>query len=170
MKNDELKNKFHEQAQKVCDELGFILYDVEYNAHSKTLCIFIMNEETKTAVIDDCIKVDNAFSDFMEQNSWVPDEIILEVSSPGIFRHLTTADHFKWGVGEIASVTLNKNLGELYPEMFDLKTNKIAKNKKFLATIEDASSDDVTIKLEKNELVKIKYNDIKKANLEPQGI
>ena len=93
----------------LAEELG--LYDLEYIAGSKTLKLFVIDEKTKSAVLQDCIKVDRALSEIMESD-WVPDDIVLEVSSPGLFRKLRSIDHFEAQVEEFVSVTIQGQLPE----------------------------------------------------------
>ena len=61
IKRSNLEQKFFELTEKIVHENNYALYDVEYHSGSSTLRVFIMDPETKTAVIEDCVKVDRAF-------------------------------------------------------------------------------------------------------------
>lgn len=167
MNAQEIELKFRDKAQAICNELGYVLYDLNYVSGAKTLRVFIMNKETQTALIEDCINVDRAFSPFMDAESWIPEEIILEVSSPGIYRHVSTPEHFSWAKGQAAIIFLKKTLGELFPGDFKEKDGKL---KKFTAIIEDSDGESVTFNFNKDFSLKINYTEIKKANLEPDAI
>ena len=107
-----VEQKFFELTSKIVDSFGYGLYDMEYVAGSSTLRVFIMDLETKTAVIEDCVKVDRAFDEFVESESWIPNDFVLEVSSPGMYRKIKTYKHFEMAIGQIISVTILGKLDE----------------------------------------------------------
>ena len=160
-----IEKKFYDVTQEIVEQQGFVLYDMDYIAGSKTLRVFIMNSETRTAVIDDCVKIDKAFTPFMEENDWIPEEITLEVSSPGLFRNLSTRQHFSWAMGENIQVQLQKNLGDLV-DPTDLD-KKVAKTKKFVAKLEKIEEESIVVQLDNDFSLRLKLEDIKKVNLEP---
>lgn len=162
-----MEKKFTEKAKQICAELGYVLYDLSYTSGAKTLRVFIMNPETQTALIEDCVAVDRAFSPFMEEETWIPEEIILEVSSPGVYRHLANEQQFEWAKGQPVFIYLKKTLGELFPTDF---TGKEAKSKKFTAILESSDASAVTLNYNEDISLKINYTEIKKANLEPDAI
>lgn len=161
-----LEKKFYELSQEVVSEAGYYLYDMEYIKGSKTLRVYIMNKETKTAVIEDCVAVDRAFSEPMEAGDWIPDDIVLEVSSPGMFRKIKTKEHFELSKGERILVLLNKKFGELFEgESFDKKT---ANAKKILCVLNDVGDDFIEVNLDSEFDLKLNLNDINKVALEPE--
>ena len=84
-----IEEKLFDMTTKVVEETGFILYEMDYISGSSTLRVFIMNKDTGSAVIEDCIKVDHGFTPYMEEADWVPDDIVLEVA--GAIRYMS--DH-----------------------------------------------------------------------------
>jgi len=165
LNNTDLEQKFNEKLLEVTKELGYILYDLQYIPGSKTLRVFIMDEKTMTAVIDDCVKVDKALSPFMEENSWIPDEIVLEVSSPGLYRHLKSVQHYQWAKGTPVTLSLRNTLDELFPGEFSKRDGK---QKKITAMLLDCDEDGILISYNDDVDLKINYIEIKKANLEPK--
>jgi ribosome maturation factor RimP len=157
-----LELKFFELTQKILKELNLELYDLEWVQGPGDLRIFIMNPETKTAVLEDCIKVDRAFSPFIETEAWMPENITLEVSSPGLFRHLNQVVHFQMSVGEELSLTLNKKIDEEQVKDFP---NALRNNLKLKVKLNTVESDGVNVEV-KNIQFKIPFTQIKKANLE----
>jgi ribosome maturation factor RimP len=144
-----VEKRFFELAQKLTSEHLLELYDLEYVPAKGILRVFIMNPNTKTALIEDCVKIDNAFDPYMEE-SWVPD-FTLEVSSPGMFRLLKTRRHFEISVGEYIKLTLSEALlGDLKPrvKLEDVQDNKIVVNYK-------------------NKNLDLMFEQIKKAQLDP---
>ncbi|MBL6990538.1 MAG: hypothetical protein ISR65_12205 [Bacteriovoracaceae bacterium] len=160
----ELEKCFHNLCQKVVYDCNLILYGLEFNKHSSTLRLYIMDEKTKTVAIEDCVRVDRALSPCFEEesgNSWMPDSITLEVSSPGMFRELKTLEHFNWAIGERVAVVLFYNL-----EAQGL-SKKLKKSKKVVGLLKEATNKCIKLEIEE-QLIEVNYTNIKKANLEPQ--
>jgi ribosome maturation factor RimP len=96
-----MDSKLVEQdCRELVEQLGFILYDCEYTIRNKHLKITILDPKTNSAVLDDCVKVDRAFTQLIEERDYFPEDLSLEVSSPGIYRKLSSDDHFKRSIGE----------------------------------------------------------------------
>jgi len=161
-----MEKKFYDIAMTIVSQNGYELYDLDYIKGSKTLRVFIMDPETNTALIEDCVKVDRGFTPFMEEEEWIPDDIILEVSSPGLYRSLNCLEHFKMAGDTPVNLQLKKTLAELLPgEELDKKT---AKAKTFVCHIEEVSDEHIVVALDDEFSLKVNYTDIKKANLEPE--
>jgi ribosome maturation factor RimP len=154
--------KFYDITLKILAECELELYDLEWNAPSGDLCLYIMNPKTKTALIDDCMKVDRAFTPYIESESWMPENLTLEVSSPGLFRSLTSIPHFSGVVGEEVTLGLAKKIDEtLYPDFPKVLRNNLKIKVKLLeATDSGIVVDARGVKIE------LPYTQIKKANLE----
>ena len=106
-----IEKKFFELCSKVVAAQCLSIYDLEYVRSNKLLRVYIINEETNTAVIDECVGVDRAMSPYFESEDWIPEEIILEVSSPGLFRKLKTRKHFECVIGSNIELVVKKNPG-----------------------------------------------------------
>ncbi len=154
--------KFYDIALKILNELGLEMYDLEWNAPSGELRLYIMDPKTKTALIEDCIKVDRAFNPYIESETWMPENLTLEVSSPGLFRSLTSIEHFKGVVGEEITLNLTKKIDEtIYPDFPKVLRNNLKIKVKLLEVKDESIVFDA-----KGVNVEIAYTQIKKANLE----
>lgn len=157
-----LELKFFELSSKILSELGLEMYDLDWHAPSGELRLYIMDPKTKTALLDDCVRVDRAFNPYMETESWIPENFTLEVSSPGLFKNLTTVEHFKSVVGQDVTLGLNKKIDEtLYPDF----PKALRNNLKIKVKLVEADGEGVLIDA-KGVQVKVPYTQIKKANLE----
>ena len=157
-----IEAKFFFLCEQVAKDNGYILYDLEYIVGSKLLRVYIMNESTKSALIEDCIKVDHALTPFFESETWMPREITLEVSSPGIYRQLRVKEHFKQSVGKKVSTVLSKNLtGELYTGM----PKSITAEKKLKGELLEIEDEAIYLKIDKFKVM-VPFINIKRANLE----
>ena len=154
--------KFYDIAFKILNDLGLEMYDLEWNAQSGQLSLFIMDPKTKTALIEDCVKVDRAFTPFIESETWMPENLTLEVSSPGLFRYLTSVEHFSGVVGQEVTLALAGKIDEtIYPDFPKVLRNNLKLKVKLLeAKVETIVFD------ARGVIIEIPYTQIKKANLE----
>jgi ribosome maturation factor RimP len=154
--------KFYEIALKILNELNLEMYDLDWNSSSGQLCLYILNPKTKTALIEDCVKVDRAFTPYIESETWIPENLTLEVSSPGLFRYLTSIEHFRGVVGQEITLGLTKKIDEtIYPEFPKVLRNNLKIKVKLIEVKDESIVFDA-----RGVLVDIPYTQIKKANLE----
>lgn len=158
-----MEQKLYELCLPVVREQGYLLYDLEYLNNQKLLRLYIMNPETKSAVIEDCVKVDHALSPAFEAATWVPEEIVLEVSSPGVYRHVNSMAHFQTGLGEVHLVTI---IGQLDPALNAGAAKQLLTAKKFRGTLKEVNPSVVTLETEDG-IVKLPFAQIKSAGLDP---
>ena len=154
--------QFFELCSKICEAEGLEVYDMDYLHGSHELRLFIIDPETNSAVLDDCMKVDRALTPFIEEEEWMPAELTLEVSSPGVYRNLTTLEHFKNVEGQRIQILLKKKLDE---EELEGLPKKLKGQKKLIVQLVAVKEDSLDIELE-NISLNIKYEELKKANLE----
>jgi ribosome maturation factor RimP len=154
--------KFFDLTTKILSENNLELYEMEWNASSGNLVVYVVNPETKTAVLEDCVKVDRGFTPYMETETWIPDNFTLEVSSPGIYRILTTVKHFKDVEGQEVLLHLITKIDEAkYPDFPKALRNNLKLKAKLVSSTESGVVVDA-----KGSIVEIPYEQIKKANLE----
>ena len=162
-KRSGIEKKFYELTSEIVDSFGYELYDMEYVSGSSTLQVFIMDPNTKTAVIEDCVKVDRAFDEPIEEADWVPNDFVLEVSSPGVFRKIKTLKHFEMAIGEIIKVSI---VGKLDEGQVAELPKSLKKQSQFRGKLLEASTDKILI--ETNDArVELNISQIKKASLDP---
>ena len=158
-----VEKKFWELCLSVVQDQGLALYDLEFLPGQKLLRLYIMNPETKSAVIEDCIKVDHALTPFFESEEWMPAEVTLEVGSPGVYRHVYGLDHFKMGLGETHSVTI---MGNLDPMLNVGAPKKVLSSKKFNGELVEATPAGVVLETDDGR-VTIAFASIKNAQVDP---
>jgi len=157
-----VEGKFYELSKEVIVSVNLSLYDLEFVKSCNTLRLYILNESTNTATLDECASVDRALGPLIESNSWIPESLVLEVSSPGIFRKLKSHDHFLRAKGSMVELLLDKDLNLSSSEI----GKKIKNKKKIRAKIMEVNKQEIEIELD-GEKVAIDFNDIKKASLSP---
>lgn len=158
-----LEKKFYLMCEPVVQEAGYRLYDLEYISTQKLLRLYIQDPGTGSALIEDCVKVDHALTEPFEKETWIPEDVVLEVSSPGVYRHLANLEHFRMTIGEIVSVVI---MGQLSDEQTAGAPKGIKGEKKFRGKLLEAQAEDFTIEV-KNFPLKLNYKQVKKVNLDP---
>lgn len=158
-----LEKKFFLLCEPVVQETGYRLYDLEYIVGQKLVRLYIQDPRTGSALIDDCVKVDHALSEPFEKEEWIPEEIVLEVSSPGVYRHLANLEHFKMSLGEMIAVVI---MGQLSEEQTMGAPKGVKGEKKFRGKLTEVNEEDFVIEL-KGWPLKLNYKQVKKANLDP---
>lgn len=159
-----LDKKFYDLCKGVVGKEGLALYDLEYYPGQGLLRIYIFNEETKTALLEDCVRIDRALSPYIEKEEWVPEALTLEVSSPGIYRSLKIKDHFLRAIDQWVSLVVSSQFNS--DSLKDLPS-KYRGQKKFRGILKEVSEDSIVLGLENCQL-KLHYDAIKKANLDPE--
>lgn len=155
------KNSFEEKFEGICEKLlppqGYGVYDLRYLSGSSTLRIFITkNGEVKGIDINDCIIVDKLLSPFIEEENWIPDNFVLEVSSPGIYREIRRADQLKFSLGELIKIKFNSNMED-----------KDFKNKLQIGTLVEFGESEMLVEFEEDKKkIAIKYEMIKSVHAE----
>jgi len=158
-----IEKKFYDLCLQVVQEQGLELYDLDYLPGSGELRIFIYNPTTKTALIEDCVKVDHALTPHIDSLDWMPERLTLEVSSPGVYRNLRTRQQFEAATGEYLQLTLAKTFDqqEGAPEL----PKKIMTSKKIVGKLLECHDDDLVLEIDEK-VLKVKLTNIKKANVE----
>ena len=124
-----------------------------------------MDPKTKTAVIEDCVKVDRGFTPYCESEEWIPEDFVLEVSSPGMYRSLKTTTHFELAKGELilAKIDPHQLQGELRETLKDMG---VLTSLSMRGEVVSVDADGVELKVGESK-VKLPFKVIKKANLDP---
>ena len=125
-------------AEPVIAEQGCTLWDVEYVKEGSDWYLRAYIDKPEGVSIIDCENVSRAFSDKLDEEDFISDAYILEVSSPGLGRALKKDRH------------LEKSLGE----EVEVRTYKpIDKQKEFTGILKSYDKDTITIQTEEKDLV-----------------
>lgn len=162
-KRSGLEQKFFLMCDPVVVEAGYRLYDLEYLPNQKLVRLYIQDPRTGSAVIEDCVKVDHALSESFETETWIPEDIVLEVSSPGVYRHINSREHFHLALNEIILVVITGSLSE---EQTLGAPKGIKGEKKFRGKLISVGEEGFSLEIKGFEL-KLNYKQIKKVNLDP---
>lgn len=93
-------------AQPLADELGYVLWDVEYVREGADYYLRITIDSEAGITIDDCERFSRAIDPVIDEADPITDSYHLEVSSPGIERELKTPEHIAACLGETVEARL----------------------------------------------------------------
>lgn len=124
--------------EPITEQYGVEIYDVEYVKEGSEWYLRCYIDKPDGVNILDCENVSRALSDKLDEEDFIADAYILEVSSPGLGRALKKDRHLQKSIGEAV----------------ELKTYRpIEKCKEFSGVLRSFDKDTVTIDTEEKEMV-----------------
>ena len=99
-KREEYETRTEKILEPIMTENNFELVDVEYVKEAGNWYLRAYVDKEGGITLDDCELVNRAWSDIMDEQDFIPDAYILEVSSPGLGRQLKKEKDFKRSIGE----------------------------------------------------------------------
>jgi ribosome maturation factor RimP len=131
------KDSYEERAEAllkpIAESNGCEVYDIEYVKEGSDWYLRAYIDKPEGVNIIDCENVSRAFSDKLDEEDFIADAYILEVSSPGLGRALKKDRHLEKSIGEEVEV----------------KTYKpIEGQKEFIGILKSYDKDTVTIEME----------------------
>lgn len=87
-------------AEPLAQGLSLRVWDVQYAKEGAEWVLKIIIDKDGGVGIDDCVEMTHAIDPVLDQEDPVPQEYVLEVSSPGLDRKLTRPEHFAVYLGE----------------------------------------------------------------------
>lgn len=116
-----IEEKVEELIKDKIENIGYILYDVEYAKEGPNYYLRIFIDSEKGIDLDDCEKVSNEINEKLDEADYIKEQYYLEVSSPGVERILRKNRHLEQNIGKQVEAKLfkkdengNKNyIGEL---------------------------------------------------------
>ena len=133
---------------------GYELLEIECKRSGASQTFQLIIDSNNGIGIDDCVAVNQVVQEVMDSEDPISEAYTIEVSSPGIFRKLKTAEHYKTFTGQRINVRLQQ---------------KIQGVKNAVGQLEECTEKGIRLKLETggSELV-IPFSLITKANLKPK--
>lgn len=95
-----------EVVTPIAEELGYIVWDVEYVKEGADYILRITIDKDGGITIDDCEKFTRAVDEPLDRADPIENAYMLEVSSPGVERSLSRAEHFEYCIGEKVEIKL----------------------------------------------------------------
>lgn len=152
--------KIEKIAAEISQREGCELYDIEMigAGNGRVLRVFIDKESG--VGIEDCSNVSKGLNLLLDVEDIVPGGMYnLEVSSPGLDRHLRTLRHFEKAVGKKIFVQLDQSLGS-----FGAQDKSITSMKKFENILDGVEDEQLAFTI-RDEQVKVPLSAITKAKV-----
>jgi len=112
-KREEYEKKTEELVMPFIEENNFELFDVEYVKEMGNYYLRVYIDKEGGINIDDCEVISRALSDKLDENDFIDDAYILEVSSPGLGRPLKKNKDFARSVDEEVEIKLYKAVNKV---------------------------------------------------------
>ena len=93
-------------ATPIAEELGYIIWDVEYEKIGAEYHLTITIDSENGIGIEDCEKYSRAIDPRLDEDNYIEGAYRLEVSSPGIERAIKNDFHLSKCIGEVVEVKL----------------------------------------------------------------
>lgn len=110
MKNTEIVARTEELVRPIIEENHFELVDVEYVKEGANWYLRIYADKEGGINIDDCVLISRALEVRLDEEDFIKDAYILEVSSPGLGRPLKKDRDFERNLGKAVEVKLYRAL------------------------------------------------------------
>ena len=144
-KREEYEQKTEASLQPIVDRYGFELVDVEYVKEGSNWYLRAYIDKDGGIFVNDCELVHRELSDILDEQDFVEDSYILEVSSPGLLRPLKKEKDFKRSLSKEVEIRTFK---------------KIDKRKEFRGVLTAYDDKTVTIIEDNDEELKLDRKDI----------
>lgn len=153
--------KVEKIAQEIAEREGCLLYDIEHSGTGKGRILRVYIDKESGVGIEDCSNVSKALNLRLDVEEIVPGGMYnLEVSTPGLDRHLKNQWHFEKVVGKKIFIQLSKSLGSLNAT----EDKGLVSMKKFEEVLKSVDKENLFFDIRSNE-VKIPFTAIEKAKL-----
>ncbi|MCR5584379.1 MAG: ribosome maturation factor RimP [Lachnospiraceae bacterium] len=107
-KKDDYILKTEKIAAPICEELNFELVDVEFVKEAGTDYLRVYIDKPGGITVDECEIVSRRMNDILDEQDFIEESYIFEVSSPGLGRVLKKDKDFKRSIDQEVEVKLFK--------------------------------------------------------------
>lgn len=153
-KKGSVAERVWQMAEPLAGQLGLVLWDVQFVKEGAQWYLRVFIDKDEGVGIDDCVDMTHALSPVLDQEDPIPQEYMLEVSSPGLNRKLTRPQHFQALLGAPVLVKLIRPLEdgrrELSGELIDFTPP---------GSFEIQLDEETTVSFEKKECVSVTVMD-----------
>lgn len=105
-KKDLYESKTEELVTPLIEQNNFELVDIEYVKEGSNWYLRVYIDKPGGINVDDCELISRALSDKLDEEDFIDDAYILEVSSPGLGRPLKKDKDFERSLGEDVEIKL----------------------------------------------------------------
>ena len=144
-KRTDIELRTEQLVQPIIDENHFELVDVEYVKEGANWYLRVYADKEGGINIDDCVLLSRALEAKLDEEDFIEEAYILEVSSPGLGRPLKKDKDFERSLGKDVEIKLYR---------------PIDKQKEWEGTLVSYDAESITVCLEEEKEMTIARNDI----------
>ena len=148
-KADTIAAKAEEILVPISETFKVEIFDVEYVLENGERYLRAYIDKEGGVTIDDCENVSRAFEKRLDEEDFIDDQYILEVSSPGLGRALTKDRHLEKSKGKAIELSFYKTMVICSDESTSVKSKAVA------GILEAFDKDTVTIKDEESDRLSV---------------
>lgn len=137
-RRDIIEQKTEELLLPIVEKEDIQIYDVEYVKEGTTWYLRAYITKPEGISINDCELVSRAMSEKLDEEDYIEESFIFEVSSPGLGRPLKKDKHLEYSIGEEVEIRTYR---------------AIEKQKEFTGILEEFDKETVTISIEEETVV-----------------
>lgn len=112
MKRTDIEARTEELVMPIIDSGGYELWDVEYVKEGSDYYLRVYADKEGGIAIDDCVTISRALEAKLDEEDFIEDAYILEVSSPGLTRKLKKDRDLERSIGRLVLIKLYKKENE----------------------------------------------------------
>ena len=136
-KRADVESRVESMVMPIIEEGNFELVDVEYVKEGSNYYLRIYADKEGGINIDDCVTISRALEAKLDEDDFISEAYILEVSSPGLGRPLKKEKDFKRSIGKEIDIKLYK---------------AINKQKEFTGVLVSYTDEEVTLDIDGEEM------------------
>ena len=99
MKKADIEKKTEELVMPIIESGGYQLWDTEYVKEGSDFYLRVYADKEGGITIDDCVLISRALEAKLDEEDFIAEAYILEVSSPGLTRKLKKDRDFERSLG-----------------------------------------------------------------------
>ena len=108
MKKSDIESRTTELVMPIIESGGFELWDVEYVKEGSDYYLRVYADKEGGINIDDCVTISRALEAKLDEDDFISEAYILEVSSPGLTRKLKNDRDLERSIGKLVYAKLYK--------------------------------------------------------------
>lgn len=135
-KRADIEHRVESLVMPIIEEGNFELVDVEYVKEGSNFYLRVFADKEGGINIDDCVLISRALEVKLDEEDFISDAYILEVSSPGLGRPLKKEKDFKRSIGKDVDIKLFKAVDQ---------------QKEFTGVLKDYTADEIVLDIDGEE-------------------
>ena len=144
-KREEYEARTEALLLPIMEEMHFELVDVEYVKEGSTWYLRAYIDKEGGITVNDCEAVARRMNDLLDEEDFISDSYVFEVSSPGLGRPLKKEKDFARSIGKDVEIKLYKALN---------------KEKEFVGVLTDYDKETITIELDDESIMVFDRSDV----------